>query len=358
MSQDNAFYLRAARLEDMQLIYEWANDFETRKNSFSTDPITLDEHRTWYTNLLNSHDSKLFIMVYEGNDVGQVRIKIEGNSAEISYGIASDFRCMGYGKILLSLIAKKVKEEFPEIKTLIAQVKPENIASQKALVGMGYVEKCHVYQLELEKANKIASQTTYNGGGGVLFLTNNYESADLFDWINMQGVRANLFSEAINVKQLQLLKPKLIISYNYRHIIKKDVIEYMNGRIINLHISLLPWNKGASPNIWSFFENTPKGVTIHQVDEGLDTGYIIYQKECFFDILNETFASTYQKLQKEIMKLFQENWNDIYNGTYKATPQVGEGTYHTIKDLQRLRDQIKFEYGDNIAKTVKKFHKI
>ena len=46
----------------------------------------------------------------------------------------------------------------------------------------------------------------------------------------------------------------LIISFGYKHIIKKEVISNSNIPIINLHISYLPWNKGAHLNFWSFNE--------------------------------------------------------------------------------------------------------
>ena len=86
----------------------------------------------------------------------------------------------------------------------------------------------------------------------------------------------------INEKYLADNNIEMIISYGYRHIIKKSIIEYVKGNIINLHISYLPWNRGADPNLWSFLENSPKGVTIHYIDEGIDTGDIITQKKIRF----------------------------------------------------------------------------
>ena len=61
----------------------------------------------------------------------------------------------------------------------------------------------------------------------------------------------------------------LVISFGYRHIISQDQINNSTAPIINLHVSYLPWNKGAHPNFWSHFDCTPSGVTIHEVDEGL-----------------------------------------------------------------------------------------
>ena len=41
-------------------------------------------------------------------------------------------------------------------------------------------------------------------------------------------------------------------------------------------MSFLPYNRGSHPNFWSFVENTPKGVSIHEVSNGIDDGDIIF----------------------------------------------------------------------------------
>lgn len=135
---------------------------------------------------------------------------------------------------------------------------------------------------------------------------------------------------------MQRLKPSLVISYNYNHIIKPDVIELFPRKIINLHTSLLPYNRGASPNFWSFIDDTPKGVTVHQLDEGLDTGAIIFQKRMYFDEDTETLASSYQKLQDAIQDLVKNNWETIASGNYSVVPQKGEGSFHRAVDMKNL----------------------
>ena len=128
------------------------------------------------------------------------------------------------------------------------------------------------------------------------------------------------------------------VSYGYRYIVRKPVIEFLNGRIINLHISLLPWNRGADPNLWSFLEDTPKGVTIHYMDEGLDTGDIIAQKEVFFEPEGETLATTYKKLSDEIVNLFSQQWTFIMRGEIRRQQQPSGGSFH------RTKDRNNFEY--------------
>ena len=56
-----------------------------------------------------------------------------------------------------------------------------------------------------------------------------------------------LYSEKITVDLLENYNPQLVVSYNYTYIIEQDVIDYMKGQCINLHISMLPWNRGSDP---------------------------------------------------------------------------------------------------------------
>lgn len=187
----------------------------------------------------------------------------------------------------------------------------------------------------------------------ILFLTNNEQSSDLVNWLIEKGEDVCVLQEKINLDKIKSRKFDIIISYNYRYIIKKDVIDYYKDKIINLHISLLPWNRGADPNIWSFLENTPKGVTIHLIDEGVDTGDILFQKEVLFDEKKETLRTTYNKLQEEIQKLFKSNWEKIKNFNLKPTKQSSKGTFHYVKDFLKIK-HILNDYGWDIPITVLK----
>lgn len=122
-----------------------------------------------------------------------------------------------------------------------------------------------------------------------------------------------------------------LISYGYRYIIREQVLKLFGERAINLHISYLPWNRGADPNLWSWIEDTPKGVTIHRLDKDVDTGDILIQEEVLFTG-TETLRETYSILRSRIEELFRKHWREIRSGTLKGTPQVGAGTYHRRAD--------------------------
>src|SRR5687768_13309593 len=70
-----------------------------------------------------------------------------------------------------------------------------------------------------------------------------------------------------------------VVSFGYRYIIPARYIDHYRGRMVNIHISLLPWNRGSDPNFWSWFDRTPKGVSIHAIDPGIDTGDVLAQRE-------------------------------------------------------------------------------
>jgi methionyl-tRNA formyltransferase len=172
----------------------------------------------------------------------------------------------------------------------------------------------------------------------ILFLSNNENTKPLADWLkNESHEDVVTVAEKIDTDKLKDIKPGFIISYNYKYLISKNITDLFRNRIINLHISLLPWNKGAHPNIWSFLENTPKGVTIHLIDEGIDTGHVIIQREFYFDEQKETFLSSYNTLNIEIQKLFIEYWDKIKIEKIIPVPQVQIGSFHFKNDLKRFK---------------------
>jgi methionyl-tRNA formyltransferase len=130
---------------------------------------------------------------------------------------------------------------------------------------------------------------------------------------------------------------EFIVSYGYRHIIPEHVLLRYGRRAVNLHISLLPWNRGADPNLWSFLEGTPKGVSIHQIDAGIDTGPVLAQEDVTFGD-GETLRTTYVTLQQRLQDLFLRIWPALRTEAIAPRIQVGKGTFHRAGDRHRFRD--------------------
>lgn len=161
-------------------------------------------------------------------------------------------------------------------------------------------------------------------------------NSPLFDWLRKQEESVIQTNDKITAEFIDRNNVGFIVSYGYRHILKADVLNKLPLKAVNLHISYLPWNRGADPNLWSFIAGSPKGVTIHYLDEGVDTGDVIAQKEIEFKSDNETLATTYEKLQSEIQELFKCHWAKIKTGECKGHQQKGTGSLHKLKDKECL----------------------
>jgi folate-dependent phosphoribosylglycinamide formyltransferase PurN len=165
----------------------------------------------------------------------------------------------------------------------------------------------------------------------ILFLGYDGSKTRLISFLRQKGLHVEHHDTPLGSYQ-EYADYDLLISFGYRHNIPKVFIDGFSGVIINLHISYLPYNRGAHPNFWAFYDNTPHGVSIHIIDEGVDTGPIICQRHVVFDTEN-TFKETHARLCFEVEDLFIANADSILAGRYTARPQRGKGSYHRVADL-------------------------
>jgi methionyl-tRNA formyltransferase len=78
---------------------------------------------------------------------------------------------------------------------------------------------------------------------------------------------------------LKSLNPDLIVVYSMSQLLKPNIFTIPRYGTINLHPSLLPNYRGPNPWFWMYYDNNLQaGVTVHYVDDGEDTGDIIYQE--------------------------------------------------------------------------------
>ena len=162
----------------------------------------------------------------------------------------------------------------------------------------------------------------------VLFLGYDQKQSRLIDLLIDQ--RCEVYHTA---QQLKDSTCDLIISFGYRHIINATTLDRLSCPAVNLHIAYLPFNKGSHPNFWSFYDQTPSGITIHLIDGGLDTGPILYQKYVNFNPEAMTFRQTQAGLKFEIEALFTKHLEDILNFNWSPKPQSSAGTRHKTCNL-------------------------
>ena len=126
-----------------------------------------------------------------------------------------------------------------------------------------------------------------------------------------------------------------IISHGHRLRVSKKIA--LRQPIYNCHISFLPWNRGSNPNFWAWVDGTPHGVTIHQMNAGIDTGPILTQRPVQMEAREHTLSTSYDLLQSEMLRLFVDMWlaKPDWDAQDKCPQGLG-GTSHTQAEFDAL----------------------
>ena len=123
------------------------------------------------------------------------------------------------------------------------------------------------------------------------------------------------------VEDLKALNPDIMVTCAYGQILSKEILDIPKYGVINIHASLLPKYRGASPIQWAILNGDKEtGVTIMQTELGVDTGDIISQVKT--EILpNETAGDLFDRLSKLGAELIVKVLNDYNNGKVQFTKQ-------------------------------------
>lgn len=122
-------------------------------------------------------------------------------------------------------------------------------------------------------------------------------------------------TEKINDKEMEerlnSLCPDLLFLIHFDRILKKNIFSIPPRGTINIHPSLLPSYRGQTPQQWAIiYGETELGVTTHFVDEGIDTGDIIFQEK--FEITEDAYIADVQHfLFQNYKRIIKETMNKI-----------------------------------------------
>ncbi len=98
-------------MADAELLWRWANDGETRANSFNKGPIPYAEHLVWLEQRLASDATRIWIFSDGDVPVGQVRFDVADGIAEIGISVAPERRRHGYGAAILREALRLLRQE-------------------------------------------------------------------------------------------------------------------------------------------------------------------------------------------------------------------------------------------------------
>ncbi|MFM7661880.1 MAG: dTDP-4-amino-4,6-dideoxyglucose formyltransferase [Bacteroidota bacterium] len=125
----------------------------------------------------------------------------------------------------------------------------------------------------------------------------------------------------------------LVFSIHSKQVFPSELVQKV--KCINIHPGLNPYNRGWYPQVFSILNKMPLGATIHEMDEELDHGAIICQKEVLVYGW-DTSLSAYERVQQAEIELLQEWLPQLISGDYKTYKPQKEGNVNLKKDFNAL----------------------
>jgi methionyl-tRNA formyltransferase len=139
-------------------------------------------------------------------------------------------------------------------------------------------------------------------------------------------------------RQIFDIAPDIIFVNSYTMIIRDDVLSSSTHGGLNVHAAFLPRNRGCNPTQWAIINKEfETGVTLHEIDNGIDTGPIVDQRKVaiYFDdtwakVRKRELQATNDLLKKNIPKILSGKWDSIPQSNKDATigrrrkPEDGE----------------------------------
>ena len=113
----------------------------------------------------------------------------------------------------------------------------------------------------------------------------------------------------------------LFVSMSFNQIFKREIIDIPKYNIINCHAGKLPFYRGRNILNWALINDEKEfGITVHYVDEGIDTGNIILQ-ECYEITDNDNYHTLLKRSYEECANILYKSILLFKNGNVKAINQ-------------------------------------
>jgi len=164
----------------------------------------------------------------------------------------------------------------------------------------------------------------------------NNPSSSIAVFLESKGVQSlpiNKLNTEVNISIIREKSPDFILNINSFKIIKENLLKVPKRGIINFHNGPLPKYGGVNIPFWAIINGEKiHGITWHFVDQGIDTGDILWQK--LFPVDQDvTAGKLMMKCIYEGIYLFKKNFYELVDDSFKIKKQTGKLTYFTKKDI-------------------------
>jgi len=130
--------LNRADKSDCRDLWRWRNNPRIRRNFFDNRPVSWKAHKDWFYSKINDKDTRIYIANIGGKKIGVIRFESRDHLVSVSVNLNPLFFGRRLGGRLIELGTKSFLSESKTPKPIIAQIKRDNTASEKAFFKAGY----------------------------------------------------------------------------------------------------------------------------------------------------------------------------------------------------------------------------
>jgi len=179
----------------------------------------------------------------------------------------------------------------------------------------------------------------------IVFIVPRFDTQDhvLREWaikLDVPFLSVDNVNSAEFISTLDGYSADLFVSMSFNQILKGEIIDYAPKGFINCHAGALPFYRGRNPLNWVLINGEDHfGITVHYVDEGIDTGDIIEQK--LFPICDsDDYKSLLSRAIPGCAEVLFEALIKIKNGENEPTKQEDIHAVGSYFGMRKLGDEV------------------
>lgn len=234
-----------------------------------------------------------------------------------------------------------------------------NITRLQALLKYLKISGFHYVFVQLTK------QSIFNLGSWVVKILHfKDQNSSFYSYKNLLSGKKQIqifkmadINDTDSIRLLRSLRPDLILSLFFNQILNKEVLNIPSKGTINIHPALLPNYRGVSPVFWCLANDEKEtGVTVHFINEGIDTGSIINQSRVEIKS-DDTEDSLYKRCVKKGAPLLFRAISEIKKSTISSRSLKGQigGRYFSLPSKRAVKKFIKKRHFFRLKKFFTKF---
>lgn len=366
--QNPSISLRLARIDELETILSWLDDL-TLLAVTNTKPMTPETRSVTKENIkAKIANQSLWIVIRDNFRIGSIFFDSDFDWESIGQSKSKQQATKDSKAIF---IYTKPRLDWALLSGVFAEIWRMQISDGADLVSIAKLPLRGFEVVPNHTSTNDANRSTPKTENGLV--TNPWEpvkkirilgpksrNESIRKRLSDQGFEVKVSPDPYDADSDDEFSPDIILSSGYDRLLKPKTIQKFPNRLINLHAAYLPWARGIGTTLFATMLRYPYGVSVHFIDEGLDTGQLIARKLVPTE-RTDTLRTLYSKLLSATENLFFESFSKIFAGKAIGVPQEDLGEISTkrsrlqfesvmdvcpdgydtlITDLEKLRDSL------------------